>query len=81
MIFGFDANLGSSALTSLSTTTPDLGSFNKMVFYNKNYDIVNNADHFSFEIECTQNSMRIKFLNRSTTLTLRMKIAELKLFY
>ena len=39
MIFGFDANLGSSALTSLSTTTLDLGSFNKMVFYNKNYDM------------------------------------------
>ena len=50
-------------------------------FYNKNYDAANNAVHFTFEIECTQNSIRIKFLNRSTTMTLRMKIAELRLFY
>ena len=49
--------------------------------YVKNYDTLNNAIHFSFEIECTNNSMHIVFRNLSTTITLRMRISSLKLFY
>lgn len=49
--------------------------------YAKNYDLTNNAVHYSFEIQCLNDTMRVMFKNLSTTLTLRMNINTLKLFY
>ena len=50
-------------------------------YYDKNYDILNNAAFFSFGMDVSQAGITINFINNSTTLPINMRIRELKVFY
>lgn len=50
-------------------------------YYDKNYDLINNAAFFTFGLDVYPNEMTVNFTSNNTTLPLKMRIRELKVFY